>query len=249
MNANPEVSAPEAGSPTIVLVHGAFADSSSWNEVVARLRRRGYPVTAVANPLRGLREDAGYLRAVLDSLSGPIVLAGHSYGGSVVSEAAQGARGVTALVYVAGFMPDVGESTAELSAKFPGSQLGPALHPVPLPLPGGGTSMDLYIQQDRFREVFAADVAPELAELMAATQRPITASALQDKAAEAAWKSVPSWTMVTTQDLCIPADSMRFMAERAGSMTVEIDGSHAVAVSQPGPVADLIDTAARATTR
>lgn len=240
-------SAANTGMPTIVLVHGAFAESSSWNGVVADLQRRGYTVIAVANPLRGLREDAAYLRSVLDSLSGPVVVAGHSYGGSVISEAADGAPGVTALVYVASFNLEVGESTAELAARFPGGELGPALDSVPFPRADGETGMDLYIQQDRFREVFAADVAPEVAALMAATQRPIAAAALEDRATKAAWKTIPSWTLVTTQDLAIPAESMRFMAARAGSTTVEIDASHAVTVSQPGAVADLIATAARAT--
>ena len=243
MSTNPQ----DGSQPTVVLVHGAFAESASWNGVIADLQRRGYSVIAVANPLRGLQEDAAYLRSVLESLSGPVVLAGHSYGGSVMSEAADGAPGVTALVYVAGFSLDVGESTAELAAKFPGGQLGPALDSVPFPLAGGESGTDLYIQQDRFREVFAADVAPEVADLMAATQRPIAASALEDTATKAAWKTIPSWTLVTTQDLNIPADSMRFMADRAGSTTVEIDASHAVAVSRPGAVADLIDAAARAT--
>ncbi|WP_422733242.1 alpha/beta fold hydrolase [Micromonospora sp. WMMD558] len=249
MDAGPDRSARQAEFPTILLVHGAFAESSSWNEVVRSLKRRGYPVIAVANPLRGLKEDADYLRAVLDSRSEPVVIAGHSYGGSVMSEAADGAQGVQALVYVASFSPDVGESTGELAAKFPGAELGAALHPVPLPLPGGGTGTDLYIQQDKFRHVFAADVAPDITELMAATQRPIAASALEETATRAAWKTIPSWTMITSQDLTIPLAAQRFMAERAGSTTVEIDASHAVAVSQPGPVADLIDTAARAATR
>ncbi len=230
-------------TPTVVLVHGAFAESASWNGVVADLKRRGYPVIAIANPLRGLQEDAAYLRSLLDSLTGPIVIAGHSYGGSVLSEAADGVPGVKALVYIASFHLEVGESTGELAAKFPGGELGPALNPVPFP---GGT--DLYIQQDEFRRVFAGDVAPEVAELMAATQRPITASALEDKATKAAWKTIPSWTMITLQDLNIPAEAMRYMAKRAGSTTVEIDASHAVTVSHPDAVADLIDTAARATT-
>jgi len=233
--------------PTVVLVHGAFAESASWNGVIAGLHRRGYTVISVANPLRGLQEDAAYLRSVLDSLSGPVVVAGHSYGGSVMNEATDGAPGVTALVYVASFNLEIGESTAELAAKFPGGQLGPALDSVPFPRADGETGVDLYIQQDRFREVFAADVAPEVAQLMAATQRPIAASALEDTATKAAWKTIPSWTMVTTQDLAIPADSMRFMAERAGSTTVELDASHAVTVSQPGAVAALIDSAARDT--
>lgn len=249
MSTQPLHSAAREGTPTVVLVHGAFAESSSWNGVVADLKRRGYPVIAVANPLRGLKSDAEYLRSVLDSLSGPIVVAGHSYGGSVMSEAAEGAAGVVALVYIASFNLEVGEGTGELAAKFPGGELGSALNPVPFPLPGGGTGTDLYIQQDKFRAVFAADVAPDVTELMAATQRPIAASALEDKATKAAWKTIPSWTMVTTQDLAIPAESMRFMAKRAGSTIVEIDASHAVTVSQPGPVADLIDEAAKATRR
>ena len=232
---------------TIVLVHGAFAESASWNGVIAELHDRGYTVISVANPLRGLQPDAAYLRSVLDSLSGPVVVAGHSYGGSVMTEAADGADGVTALVYIASFNLDAGESTGELAAKFPGAQLGSALDPVPFPLTDGTTGTDLYIQQDRFHEIFAADVAPEVAALMAATQRPIAASALEDRATRAAWKTIPSWTMVTTQDLAIPADSMRFMAARAGSTTVEIDASHAVTVSEPVAVADLIDAAARAT--
>lgn len=239
--------APETASPTIVLVHGAFAESSSWNGVITDLQRRGYTVIAVANPLRGLQEDALYLRTVLDSLPGQVVVAGHSYGGSVMSEAADGASGVTALVYVASFNLEVGESTAELAAKYPGGELGPALDSVPFPRANGETGMDLYIRQDQFREVFAADVEPAVAELMAATQRPIAATALEDTATRAAWKTIPSWTLVTTQDLAIPAESMRFMAARAGATTVEIDASHAVTVSQPGAVADLIDTAARAT--
>jgi pimeloyl-ACP methyl ester carboxylesterase len=234
--------------PTVVLVHGAFAESASWNGVIADLQRRGYAVIAVANPLRGLQHDAAYLRSVLESLSGPVVVAGHSYGGSVMSEAADGVRAVTALVYVASFNLEAGESTAELAAKFPGGALGPALDAVPFSRADGETGSDLYIRYDRFREVFAADVARDVAELMAATQRPIAASALEDTATKAAWKTIPSWTLVTTQDLAIPANSMRFMAERAGSTTVEIDASHAVTVSQPGVVADLIDTAARATT-
>ena len=237
----------ETATPTIVLVHGAFAESASWNGVIADLHHRGYTVIAVANPLRGLREDAAYLRSVLDSLPGPVVVAGHSYGGSVMSEAADGASGVTALVYVASFELEAGESTAQLAAKFPGGELGPALDSVPFPLADGGAGTDLYIRQDRFRDVFAADVSPDVAALMAATQRPIAASALEDIATRAAWRTIPSWALITTGDLAIPPDSMRFMAERAGSTAVEIDASHAVTVSRPHDVAELIDTAARTT--
>ncbi len=240
---------PSAGKPTIVLVHGAFADSSGWNDVIKDLRRDGYPVIAPANPLRDLESDAAYLRSVVDSIAGPVVLAGHSYGGSVISEAVEGDRDVKALVYIASFTLDVGESTGELADKFPGNELGTALNEVPFPIPGGGTGTDLYIQKDRFREVFAADVPRKATDLMAVTQRPVTAAALNGKATKAAWKTVPSWTMIATQDLAIPVKSQRFMAERAKSRSVEVKASHVVHLSHPQAVADLIDKAARATGR
>ncbi|ADB31590.1 alpha/beta hydrolase fold protein [Kribbella flavida DSM 17836] len=238
----------DSAKPTVVLVHGAFAESASWNGVIAELTGRGYPVVAVANPLRGLSEDAAHLRSVLDHLTGPVVVAGHSYGGSVLSEAVDGNHDVKALVYIASFQLDVGESTSELAAKYPGGELGPALDPVPFPAADGSTGSDLYIKQEEFRRVFAADVDEQTTGLMAATQRPITAKALEDTATKAAWKSIPSWALISTQDLAIPAESMRFMAKRAESTTVELDASHAVAVSHPAAVAELIDAAARATT-
>ena len=238
---------PTEDPPAVVLVHGAFADSSSWNGVIAQLRRDGYPVIGVANPLRGLHGDAEFLRTVLGSVDGPVVIAGHSYGGSVMSEAADGNPKVRALVYIASFLLDEGESTGELAGKFPGNELGPALRSVPVGRPDGQTVDDLYIQQERFREVFAADVPADVADLMAVTQRPVVADALEGKAVRAAWKTIPSWTMVTLQDLAVPAQSQRFMAERARSHTVEVDASHAVTVSQPGAVAELIDAAAQAT--
>ncbi len=248
MTADTQSQHPTGEKPTVVLVHGAFAESSSWNGVIERLRRDGYPVVAAANPLRGLRGDAENLRSVLDHVSGPIVLAGHSYGGSVMSEAADGHPRVRALVYVGSFLLEEGESTGELAGRFPGNELGAALVPVPVSVAGGTTVTDLYIQPDRFRQVFAGDVAPEVAELMAATQRPITPDALEEKATKAAWRTIPSWTLVTRQDLAVPAEAQHFMAERAGSRAVEVDASHAVAVSRPDVVADLIVEAARATT-
>ncbi|MET0899059.1 MAG: alpha/beta hydrolase [Mycobacterium sp.] len=233
--------------PTVVLVHGAFADSSSWNGVVKSLEADGYPVIAVANPLRGLSTDADYVRSVVDGVPGPVVLAGHSYGGSVMSQAADGLPNVKALVYIASFILEAGESTGELAGKFPGAELGPALDKVPFPLAGGETADDLYIKQDQFRRVFAADVPEDLTALMAATQRPIAAAALEEPATKTAWKTIPSWNMVTTEDLAIPAESMRFMGERAKSTNVEIEASHAVTVSQPEAVADLINQAADST--
>jgi pimeloyl-ACP methyl ester carboxylesterase len=239
------VFAPDAGRPTVVLVHGAFAESASWNGVVRRLQGEGLPVLAVANPLRGLAPDAEYLRSVIDGIEGPVVVAGHSYGGSVASEATEGAENVRALVFVASFILEPGESTGDLAGKFPGGELGPALTPVPFA--GGGLSGDdLYIQQEKFREVFAADVPEAEATLMAATQRPIAAAALEDAASRAGWKTIPSWTLITRQDLAVPAESQRFMAERASAHAVEIDASHAVTVSEPDAVADLILEAIRA---
>jgi len=238
--------APAADKPTIVLVHGAFAESSSWNGVVDRLLAEGLPVLAVANPLRGLAADAQYLRSVLDRIDGPVIVAGHSYGGSVASEATEGAGSVRALVFVASFLLEPGESTGQLAAKFPGGELGTALQPVPYVL-GSASGDDLYIQQDRFGPVFAADVPESEAARMAATQRPIAAAALEDAATAAGWREIPSWTLITRQDLAVPLESQRFMASRASSHAVEIDASHAVTVSQPGSVADLILEAVRAT--
>ncbi|MET0703373.1 MAG: alpha/beta hydrolase [Mycobacterium sp.] len=232
------------GRPTVVLVHGAFADSSSWNGVIESLDADGYPVVAVANPLRGLASDAAYVRSVVESVPGPVVLAGHSYGGSVISQAADGLPNVKALVYVASFILEAGESTGQLAAKFPGAQLGPALNAVPFPQAGGAPGDDLYIKQDQFRRVFAADVPEDVTALMAATQRPIAAAALDEPATKTAWKAIPSWNLVTTEDLAIPAQSMRFMGDRAKSHTMEIQASHAVTVSQPVAVADFINQAA-----
>ncbi|WP_265521347.1 alpha/beta fold hydrolase [Oerskovia flava] len=233
--------------PTVVLVHGAFADSSSWNDVIARLLREGYPTIGVANPLRSLHGDAALLRDVLDGIDGPIVVAGHSYGGSVMSEAAHGHPQVRALVYVASFLLEEGESTAELAGKYPGNELGSALRQVSVHGPDGRAVDDLSIEQEKFRPVFAADVTPDVAGLMAVTQRPIIADALAGTATTAAWKTIPSWSLITLQDLAVPAQAQRFMAERASSRIVEVDASHAVTVSRPDVVAGLIDEAARST--
>ncbi|MCX5358562.1 alpha/beta hydrolase [Streptomyces sp. NBC_00124] len=231
--------------PIVVLVHGAFADSTSWNGVVKKLKRDGYPVVAAANPLRGLSGDAAYLRQLLASIDGPVVLAGHSYGGSVISNAAEGADNVQALVYIAAFLPEKGESAVELSGKFPGSTLGETLRPVPITLPDGSQGADLYIDQGKFHDQFAADVPESTTDLMAVAQRPVTSAALEEGASEPAWKTVPSWVLVATEDLNIPPQAQRFMAERAKARTVEVRASHAVSVSRPDAVADIIEKAAR----
>ncbi|MFD9292819.1 alpha/beta hydrolase [Streptomyces sp. ADI93-02] len=231
--------------PTVVMVHGAFADSTSWNGVVKRLQHDGYPVVTASNPLRSLSGDSAYLKDLLAGIDGPIVLAGHSYGGSVISNAATGNKNVKALVYLAAFLPEKGESAGELSGKFPGSTLGDALRPVPFTNPDGSKGTDLYIQNDKFRHQFAADVPRNETDLMAVTQRPVTDAALAEGAAEPAWKTVPSWVLVATQDLNIPPKAQEFMAERAGAHTEKVRASHAVSVSQPGRVTDIIEDAAR----
>ncbi|MGX1267928.1 alpha/beta fold hydrolase [Streptomyces phaeoluteigriseus] len=238
--------AAQGPKPTIVLVHGAFADSTSWNDVIGRLRHDGYPVVAVANPLRSLSGDSAYLKNVLAGIDGPVVLAGHSYGGSVISNAATGNKNVKALVYLAAFLPEKGESAVDLSERFPGSTLGDALRSVPVTNADGSQGTDLYIQNDKFRHQFAADVPRNETDLMAVTQRPITEAALAEGAAEPAWKTVPSWVLVATRDLNIPAAVQRFMAERADAHTAEVRASHAVSVSQPGKVTDVIEDAAHA---
>ncbi|MFF1568224.1 alpha/beta fold hydrolase [Streptomyces sp. NPDC058293] len=234
----------EAPKPTVVLVHGAFADSTSWNDVISKLRHDRYPVVAVANPLRSLSGDSTYLKEVLAGIDGPIVLAGHSYGGSVISNAATGNDNVKALVYVAAFLPDKGESAVDLSGRFPGSTLGDALRPVPTTNTDGSQANDLYIQNDKFRHQFAADVPREKTDLMAVTQRPITDAALAEDAAEPAWKTIPSWVLVATQDLNIPPAAQEFMAQRAHAHTSTVRASHAVSVSQPGKVTEVIEDAA-----
>ena len=235
--------------PTIVLEHGAFADGSSWNGVISRLKADGYPVVAAANPLRGPASDAAALRSVLDHIKGPKIVVGHSYGGNVISEAATNDSDVKALVYVAAFLPAPGESALELTNKYPGSTLPGTLDPVTFQQTDGSTVTDLYIQQDKFRHQFAADVPAKQAALMAAEQRPIAQSALEEKATSAAWKAIPSWDIITTEDLNIPPAVQRFMAERAHAHTTEVAASHSVAVSHPRLVADVIERAARATVR
>ncbi|MFE7647358.1 alpha/beta fold hydrolase [Streptomyces phaeoluteigriseus] len=232
--------------PTIVLEHGAFADASSWDGVVKRLQRAGYPVVAAANPLRGPATDAAYLRSVIDNIDGPVVLVGHSYGGTVISQAAHGLEDkVKALVYIAAFLPETGESSLGLTNKFPGSTLGQVIEPVNYALPDGSRGADVYIEPDKFPQQFAADVPTDKARLMAAGQRPIAAAALEEESTRAAWKTIPSWSLVTTEDLNIPVAAQRFMSQRAHARTTEVDASHAVSVSHPDAVTRIVERAAR----
>ncbi len=229
--------------PTILLVHGAFAESASWNGVMKRLLAKGFPVIAVANPLRSVKGDASYVDSVIDSVHGSIILVGHSYGGSVISNIATANGKVKALVYVAGFAPEPGEGAASLGDKFPTGTLGPTLAP-PVPLADGGK--DLYIQMDKYPNQFAADVPVADAKLMAAAQRPVTEAALNEPSTSAAWKTIPSWFIYGSLDRNIPAALHAFMAKRAGSKkTVAVEGSsHVVMISHPDAVAKLIEEAA-----
>jgi pimeloyl-ACP methyl ester carboxylesterase len=229
--------------PTVVLVHGAFAESSGWNPATAKLLAKGYTVIAVAIPLRGVKSDASYLGSLLDSIKGPVVLVGHSYGGNVITEAATGKANVIGLVYVSGVAPDVGESAASLSGKFPGSTLGATLAP-PVILADG--SKDLYILQGKYHAQFCADVPAGEAKLMATTQRPIAEAALSEPAGVPAWKTIPSWFLYGSLDKNIPPAVHAFMAKRANSKkTVEIIGaSHVVMITHPDALVSLIDAAA-----
>jgi pimeloyl-ACP methyl ester carboxylesterase len=230
--------------PTVVLVHGAFAGSSGWDGVIEKLESDGYTAIAAANPLRGVKTDGAAVSSVLRSISGPIILVGHSYGGPVITEAANGNPNVKALVYVAAFAPDTGESSASLSDKFPGSTLAGTL--TTTTLPGGGR--DLYIRLDRFHDQFAADVSEKEARLMAATQRPVAEAALAELTGKPSWKIVPSYAIYGSKDLCIPPAVMNFMAKRSHAVKTEvIDGaSHALIVSHANEVAAFIEDAALA---
>jgi len=230
--------------PTIVLVHGAWADGSSWNRVTKRLQSEGYTVIAPANPLRGITSDSAYLASVLANVPGPIVLVAHSYGGAVITTAATGNPNVKALVYVAAFIPDAGETLVDL-LKFPGSQIvvppSPDATVTARPFPGG---VDFYVNPDSFHQIFAADLPAERTALMAASQRPLAAAAFTEPSGPPAWKTIPTWALVATEDNTIGTANTRFMAQRAApTHTVEIDSSHAVMLSHPDAVVDLIDKA------
>ncbi|MDQ7877446.1 alpha/beta hydrolase [Microbacterium sp. QXD-8] len=232
--------------PTIVLVHGAFAESSSWNGVIAQLQQHDVDAVAVANPLRSLAGDAGYVRDVLASIDGPIILVGHSYAGLVITEAAAGNDAVVGLVYVGAFVPETGQSAFDLSNSAPGSTLGDAL--VAYPVSSGGN--EFAIRPELFHHQFAADVSAEVAALMAATQRPVTQAALSEglPTERPAWRDIPSWHVFGEKDLNIPVAVHRAGAERAASRgTHEIAGaSHAISVSEPAAVAATIAEAAKA---
>jgi pimeloyl-ACP methyl ester carboxylesterase len=244
----------DSNKPTIVLVHGAWADGAGWNGVTARLQADGYAVFAVPNPLRGLSVDAAYVASILNTITGPIILVGHSYGGAVITNAATGNANVKALVYVNAFVPDQGESLLQLaSIPPPPGQSASCLGGDPttvfnfVPYPGAQNGdVDLYIKPGLYPSYFANDLPAKQAAVLAASQRPIAFSALLEPSGAPAWKTIPSWFLVGTLDKVILPYAQIFMAQRANAQIVQVKGSHPAMISRPNVAADLIEKAARA---
>ncbi|MGW4380982.1 alpha/beta fold hydrolase [Kitasatospora sp. NPDC004531] len=234
-------------TPTVVLVHGAFADASSFGRLIPELLDAGLKVVAPAVPNRSLTGDAAYLASVVRQIPGPVVLVGHSYGGAVITVAGA-EENVAALVYLAGYALEEGESLGELQGRFPASELADALVYTPFPLDGGGEGTDVSVRADRLPEVFAADVDPALARVLAVTQRPLAAAAFGEAAPNAAWRTKPSWGVVAADDRTLNPDVQRFGYRRAGATTVELGSSHLVMLARPAEVAAVIREAVRSVT-
>jgi pimeloyl-ACP methyl ester carboxylesterase len=231
----------KSDSPTVVLVHGAFADASSWSGVIEQLQAQDIQVTAPAIPLRGIAIDSAYLASVLEQTPGPVLAVGHSYGGAVISNAAMQAHNVVGLVFVSAFAPDEGETLGEVTPTSKDAVLGTALVPHHYPSPNGGEpAVEFAIDPAKFHAAFAADLPAEQAAVMAATQRPIAEAAFAEPNGPPAWKNLPSWAVVSKGDKAAGADLTRSMAERAGATITELEGSHVIMVSQPEAVAGVI---------
>ncbi|HEX6557118.1 MAG TPA: alpha/beta hydrolase [Ktedonobacteraceae bacterium] len=229
------------GPLTVVLVHGAFADASSWTGVIERLQKAGVRVTAPANPLRGIAIDSAYLASFLNQMSGPVLAVGHSYGGAVISNAATRASNVVGLVFVAAFAPDGGERLGEVASTSKDSLLGSAQVALHYPTgQGAQTAVEFAVNPAHFHEVFAADLPAEQAAVMAATQRPVAEGAFSEPSGVPAWKTLPSWAVVATGDKAAGSDVIRSMASRAGATITEVEGSHVIMISQPQVVTDVI---------
>jgi pimeloyl-ACP methyl ester carboxylesterase len=233
-------------SPVVLLVHGAFTDASSWQAVVAELQLSGLDAIAVANPLRGLATDAAYLASLAEEIDGPVILVGHAYGGAVITVAGASTRNALGLVYVAGYALQEGESVLDVTNRFADTTPGVFLRPAAARFAPDPPAIELQIDRDAFSSVFAADLPSSLSAVAARSQRPISASAFEAQASAAAWRALPSWYVVATADRLIAPDAQRFMAARAGAVTIEIDASHAVPLSQPSAVASHIRAAALA---
>jgi pimeloyl-ACP methyl ester carboxylesterase len=238
---------PQDGSeqPTVVLVHGAFADGSSWNGVIERLQAQGLQVTAPANPLRGIAIDSAYIGSLLDQIPGPVLAVAHSYGGAVITNAATNANNVVGLVYVAAFAPDEGETVGAIASNSTDSVVLPALVELQYPTGEGQeqTATEFTIDPEKFHEVFAADLNVEQTVLMAATQRPLSGLPFSEPTGVPAWKKLPSWAVVSSGDKVVGTDAVRSMAERAGATITEAEGSHVIMISQPEIVTEVILTA------
>lgn len=223
--------------PSIVLVHGAFADGSGWQKVISILMKDGFTVTAVQNPLKSLEDDVATTKRVIEAQKGDVILVGHSYGGVVITEAAAGNNKVKALVYIAAFAPDKGESADILIKKYPPTPLFSAVVP--------DSAGFLFIDRAKFRDVFAHDITQEEAQVLATTQKPIAASAFGESVKAAAWKTIPSWYAVSTQDRAIDPELERFLAKRMNAQTTELTASHVPFLSQPAKIAEIIESAAK----
>jgi pimeloyl-ACP methyl ester carboxylesterase len=234
-------SAQTGSQPTVVLVHGAFADASSWNGVIQRLQQQGCTVVAPANPLRGVGVDSAYIASVVNQIDGPVLLVGHSYGGAVITNATATATNVVGLVYVAAFAPDEGERLGDVENSSKDSILNTALVQRQYPTgQDGETAVEFAINPALFREAFAADLPAEQTAVMAATQRPVAASAFTDVSGPPGWKTLPSWAVVATGDKAAGSDVVRSMAQRAGADIVEVEGSHVIMISQPQAVTNQV---------
>lgn len=237
----------EVAPLTVVLVHGAFADAAGWNGVIERLHAAGVAVTAPPNPLRSVVHDSAYVSSFLSQIPGPVLLVGHSYGGVVITNAASTASNVVGLVYVAGFAPDEGESLGAIEVDSKDSILNTSLLPLQYPTgQGTETGVEFVINPEFYHEAFAADLPESQTVVMAATQRPAAEIAFTEETGVPAWKTLPSWAVVPTGDKAAGTDVLRTMAERAGATVTEIEGSHAIMISQPQAVTDVILTAAAA---
>lgn len=237
-----------ASSPTVVLVHGAFADASGYAGVIRELQARQVEVRAPANPLRSLAFDADAIARYTTTIDGPIILVGHSYGGAVISQAAPAVNGVVALVFLSAFAPDAGESCASVQEPFPPSLLASTSVPSPYDAPGAPGGPDLFIKISDFHQTFSADLPAEVAAPMAVSQRPLSAAALTEKATVAGWKDLPTWYLVSEQDNAIPPDCERFMAKRMNASVESVSGgSHAAFIAHPDIAASLILSAIETT--
>jgi pimeloyl-ACP methyl ester carboxylesterase len=241
-----EATTTNGARPTVALVHGAFADSSGWNDVVAQLLADGVGVRAVPNPLRGISHDAAYVASALAQIDGPVLAVGHSYGGAVLTNAALRAGNVVGLVYVAGFAPDEGETLQDVEGDSRDSVLLTALLQWRYPTADDGTETEFAIDPAKFHDAFAADLPEEQTRVMAATQRPVSALAFGEPTTAPAWKDLPSWAVIPTGDKAVGSDVLRTMAARAGATVTEAEGSHAILVSRPQVVTEVIRQALRA---